>query len=158
MKNKNSKTWQAEPWYSNLSIGGKDVADRIFKYHEKFSKKDKVYRHIVRILKILILFLAMCGTIVLGLKAIVDSEIPVIIGLCVSALVTFLTAISSFFNLEVYWVRNIRKHIQVNLLRDSFVYEAKCQALTQDRIDYYHKEIKYIIEDNKVYWERNINK
>lgn len=155
---KKGEFWKEESWYQNLSSGGKYVADQIFENHEKYSKNDRTYRRLVRILKVIILFLAMCGTIVLGLKGTFKSDIPVIIGLCVSSLVTFLTAISSFFNLETYWIRNVRIHIQFNVLRDSFVYEAHCNYLTQDKIDYYNKEILNIEKADGLYWERNNNK
>ena len=94
----------------------------------------------------------MASTIILGLKSLIDSNIQVNIGLLLSSLITFLTALSSYFNLEKYWMRNITKHIELNILRDEFQFDVLSKKLDSQKIDYYIKKLKCIQEDNKKYW------
>ena len=147
-----------ELWYDSLSAEGKGVANLIYKYHNYFSKKDSKYRRVVKLFKIIILILAMAGTIVFGLNGIIQGETQRIIGLCVSSSITFFTALSSYFNYEEYWTRNIRIHIQFNILRDEFCLDAEAGKLDNNRINYYKKELKKIQQNNIAYWERTIKK
>lgn len=112
----NVDDWKNESWYTGLKNEAKYLADLIYKYHRYFSKQDKRYRHTVRALKVVILILAMLSTIILGLKTVIDVNIQVVVGLILSALITFVTAIISYFNFEEYWMRNISIH---NLIKRS---------------------------------------
>ncbi len=150
--------WKKEEWYSSLSGEGKYVADLIHTYHRYFSGQDKKYRMIVRTFKITLLVLAMISTIVLGLKTAIEVNCQVVIGLVLSALITFITAISSYFNFEEYWMRNISIHIQLNIIRDSFILEAEEKKIDNDRITYYMDELTSIQKGNISYWEKAIKK
>lgn len=159
MKKKPVKAfWKEELWYPNLSNEGKCIADLIFKYHDYFSQKDAKYRRVVRVYKVVILSLAMFGTIIFGLKNLIKQDTQVVIGLFVSALITFVTAVSSYFNYEEYWMRNIKIHIRLNILRDHFRLDAESNKMDASRVKYYMKELDKIQQDNIYYWERNINK
>ena len=150
--------WREEAWYPSLSSKAKCIADLIYKSHDYFSKKDARYRRIVQVCKIIVLILAMASTIIFGLKTIIDEDIQVIVGLIVSALITFVTALSSYFNYEVYWIRNIKTHIKLNMLRDRFRLDAEGEALDDEKLEYYMNELQDIQKENLIYWERNINK
>lgn len=150
--------WEKEEWYVNLSGEGKYVADLIHKYHRYFSEQDKKYRVVVRTFKVTLLVLAMISTIVLGLKTVIEVDYQVVTGLVLSALITFITAISSYFNFEEYWMRNISIHIQLNIIRDSFILEAESKKIDDKRITYYMCELTNIQKENINYWEKAIKK
>lgn len=151
-------SWKKEDWYDSLSGEGKYIADLIHKSHRYFSEQDKKYRTIVRIFKITLLTLAMISTIVLGLKEVIEVDYQVVVGLILSALITFITAVSSYFNFEEYWMRNISIHIQLNILRDSFILEAEAKKIDDARIAYYMGELNSIQKSNISYWEKAIKK
>lgn len=150
--------WKKEAWYSDLSGEGKCVADLIHKYHRYFSGQDKKYRMIVRTFKITLLVLAMISTIILGLKTVIEVNCQVVIGLILSALITFITALSSYFNFEEYWMRNISIHIQLNIIRDSFILDAEAKKIDDERITHYMGELTCIQKGNISYWEKAIKK
>ena len=150
--------WKKEDWYIQLNADEKYVFDLISKYHEYFSKKDKAYRVVVRFLKVLLLILAMASTIVLGLKNVIPVDIQVPTGLVISSIITFITAISSYFNFEEYWMRNISIHIGLNILRDNFIYDVKSQSLKKENIDEYRKKIENMQMENIKYWEKAIKR
>lgn len=157
MANNEGSCYKTEKWYESQSNKGKYLADLIFKYHNYFSVQDRKYRCIVRILKITVLVIAMASTIILGLKAI-DTDVQVGIGLVLSACITLVTAISSYFNFEEYWMRNISIHIKLNILRDSFVLEAEANSITDERVEHYMKKLNEIQEDNIQYWQKAIKR
>lgn len=150
--------WNSESWYLNLSPNGQCVADLIFKYHRYFSTQDKKYRRIVRALKVSLLVLAMISTIVLGLTTWIDKNVQVNVGLIISALITFVTAISSYFNFEEYWMRNISIHIQLNILRDKIRLDIDSGKLSEEKIGEYMGELTKIQEGNISYWEKAIKR
>lgn len=145
-------------WYKSLSEEGKHIARLIEKYHNYFRKNDKRYKRIVQIVKMSILFLAMISTIFLGLKNVLSENCQINLGLILSAIITFLTAMSSFFNFEKYWMRNISIHIELNILRDNFVYEAEAKKIDEDRLNYYRERLDAIQNKNVKYWEETIKK
>ena len=138
--------------YKKLDKSIQQVYLQIVKAHDFYSKKDKKYRWRVRVLKGSVLFISMASTIILGLKSAIDSNLQVNIGLILSSIITFLTAISSYFNLEKYWMRNITKHIELNILRDEFQFDVLSKKIDNQRIEYYIDKLKNIQEDNKKYW------
>ncbi|MBE6070259.1 MAG: DUF4231 domain-containing protein [Clostridium lundense] len=149
--------WKNESWYENLDDSGKCLADLIHKSHDYFSKQDKKYRNLVRTLKITVLVLAMISTVVLGLKSL-KTDTQVTVGLFLSAGVTLITAISSYFNFEEYWMRNISIHIQLNIIRDSFIMDVESKKLDSKRIEEYMKKLNEIQNNNIRYWQKAIKK
>ena len=152
------KNTQEEIWHNFLPDEGKYVARLIEKYHTYFKKKDKKYKQIVQFVKISILLLAMISTIILGLKNALSENCQINAGLVLSATITFLTALSSFFNFEKYWMRNISIHIELNILRDNFVYEAEAKKIDESRLSYYRERLDDIQNRNVKYWEEAIKK
>lgn len=156
-KNK-AQNIKEQKWYSELTANGKFVFDLIGKYHNYFSSQDRKFKRRVHWLKILILFLSMVSTIVLGLKSIINIDFQVSIGLIVSALITFITAISSYFNFEEYWMRNISIHIKLNVLRDCFIFDALSEVINEERLRYYEDQLTNIQNENISYWEKAIKR
>lgn len=144
--------WKDEHWYSNLDYSQKCIADLILKYHRYFSRHDIKFRRIVYALRLTILFLSMLSTIVLGIKMCISDETRISIGLVISALITFFSAIYSYFHFEEYWMRNISIHIELNILRDAFIFEAETNKLNGDRLCYYSKKLKELQQSNIDYW------
>jgi hypothetical protein len=147
-----------EDWYNALTAESKYVADLIIKYHNYFKAKDKKYKRIVSVVRISVLLLAMCSTIILGLKNIICENEQINIGLVLSAVITFLTAMSSFFNFEKYWMRNISIHIELNKIRDNFIFEAEANKIDEERTKFYLKKLDEIQTNNVNYWEEAIKK
>lgn len=143
-------------WYSRLTNEGKYVADLILKYHAYFSKRDKKYKYIVQIIKIIVLLLAMSSTIILGLTNTIDENLQINIGLVLSASITFFTAFSAFLNVERYWMRNITIHIELNKVRDMFIYEASEGILKKDRLDFFMNTLDTMQSNNIKYWSKAI--
>lgn len=144
--------WKNEQWYCNLDDQAKYVADLIHKCHRYFSNHDRKFRRIVYALKITILFLSMMSTVVLGIKVCFSDEVKISIGLVISALTTFFTAIYSYFHFEEYWMRNISIHIELNVLRDEFIFEAHANTLDEERLSYYLKKLEELQQSNIDYW------
>ncbi len=150
------KTNIKEEWFENQSKQGKYIAEQIVKHHDYFSSKDSRLKYQVQILKILVLVLALCSTIVLGLTGCIDENSQINIGLVLSAVITFVTAITSFLNSEKYWMRNISIHIELNKLRDLFVFEATRDVIDEERLEFYMDSLKNMQDSNIKYWKRAI--
>lgn len=148
----NNCPWKEEQWYGNLDGQKKYVADLIHRSHRYFSNHDRKFRRIVYILKLTILFLSMMSTIVLGIKVCFSDEVRISIGLVISALTTFFTAIYSYFHYEEYWMRNISIHIELNILRDEFIFDAEANKLDKERLNYYLNKLKELQQSNIDYW------
>lgn len=144
--------------YNKLPDEGKYIYDLIEKYHNYFSKKDKFYRWVVRIFKIIVLLLAMVNTIVLGLKGIIDIDNQVIVGLCLSSVISFVTAITAYFNFEEYWMRNIKIHIELNIIRDNFIYDAESKLMDNVNISVYKIKLEDIQKENIEYWNKSLKR
>lgn len=149
---KSNTVWKEEEWYKNLQSEQKCVADLIHMRHGYYSKHDRTFRRIVYIFKILILFLSMLSTLVLGLKICFSDEIRVSIGFVFSTLTTFLTAIYSYFHFEDYWMRNVSIHIELNILRDTFIFDATAKKLDNQRLEFYTDRLEYLQKNNIEYW------
>ena len=150
--------WKNQQCYINLKEDAKFIYNLIDKYHIYFSRQDNRYRVFVRILKILILFLSMTSTIILGLKTVINIDLQVILGLILSAVMTFITAISSYFNFEEYWMRNITIHIELNILRNNFIFDTKSENLDDIRVKYYRDKLNEIQQRNIQYWQKAIKR
>lgn len=113
----------------------------------------------MRVLKIIVLLLSLCSTIILGLKNVLNETSQVNIGLLLSAIISFTTGVSAYFNFEKNWIRNIKTHISFNILRDYFVFEMKTtESLKDERLKYYMNELQKIQGENIIYWQKAIEK
>lgn len=153
-----NSAWASEVWYQKLDANAKHTADLIDKYHTYFRKQDRKYKRIVYTLRLIILLLSMFSTIVLGLKTVINIDVQVTVGLILSSIISFLTAIVGYFNFEEYWMRNITIHIRLNILRDAFIFDTTSEILDNQRLMHYMDELKKIQQDNIEYWEKSIKK
>lgn len=145
--------YEREEWYIKLRAEEKYIFSLIIKYHNYFCSQDIKYRKIVRILKVVVLLFALLSTVVLGLNSIVINT-QLCIGLLLSASITFLTALSSYFSFEEYWMRNISIHIKLNILRDNFIYDIHTAGDCFNRLEHYKNELDIIQYSNIEYWKR----
>lgn len=152
-----TEDFRADSWYKELCEEGQYIYSLIHKYHQYFSKQDKKYRRIVRTFRILVLLFSMINTIVLGMKTIISADGQIVTGLVLSALITFISAVSSYFNFEEYWMRNITIHIDLNILRDNFIFDAKIGKLAdREEIEKYRKNLEEIQKKNIEYWKKSL--
>lgn len=102
----------------------------------------------------------MITTIILGLKLKYNcwENIQINTGLVLSAIISFITAMSSFFNFEKYWMRNISIHIELNKLRDNFIYDAEANKIDEERTQFYLVKLNEVQTRNIEYWEDAIKK
>jgi len=115
-KSKKPKLWENEIWYASLKDDGKYIYDLIEKYHNYFKLQDRKFRKRAGNLKVLIMLLAVMNTVILGLNGMICIDVQVIVGLFISAAITFITGVLSYFNLEKYWMRNVAIHIELNII------------------------------------------
>ena len=157
MSDKLTEDFREDSWYKELCEEGKYIYLLIHKYHKYFSKQDKKYRCIVRAFRILVLLFSMINTIVLGMKTIISADGQVVTGLVLSALITFISAVSSYFNFEEYWMRNITIHIDLNILRDNFIFDAKIGRLVEkEELEKYRKTLEELQKKNIEYWKKSL--
>lgn len=71
-----------------------------------------------------------------------------------SSLITFLTAVLSYFNFEEYWMRNIAIHIELNIIRDNFKFDVEAEKLDDAKIEHYRKILENIQLNNIRYWKK----
>lgn len=157
MSDKVTEDFREDSWYKELCEEGQYIYLLIHKYHQYFSKQDKKYRRIVRAFRILVLLFSMINTIVLGMKTIISADGQIVTGLVLSALITFISAVSSYFNFEEYWMRNITIHIDLNILRDNFIFDAKIGRLVgKDELEKYRKTLEELQKKNIEYWKKSL--
>lgn len=141
-------------WYEALTAEQKGIASDIYRNHKKYSKKDAKYRWFVRISKLIISALALSATIVLGLRTEESAQDEqVLAGFIISAVVSFVSGVVSYFKFEEYWMRNVKLHIRLNILRDNFRLDALAGRLDNKREKYYRDELERINKDNIDYWD-----
>lgn len=148
---------ECRDWEEKLSDEERYIWELIKKSHSYYSEKDKSYKRTVRCIKVSILSLGMISTIILGLKDIIDTNIQLVCGLIISSVITFVTAVGSYFNFEEYWMRNIKIHIELNIIRDNFMYDVKKGNMDRDKLDDYWIKLKAIQEKNIEYWNMRNN-
>lgn len=159
MDQKFDSIYDYEKWDRDLNNEEKYVYSLIMKGHNYYRKQDVRYKWIVRVLKVVVLLFSLASTIVLGLKGIFTETCQVNIGLILSAIISFATGISAYFNFEKYWMRNIKCHIRYNIIRDSFVFDIKkSDRLEDDKLEFYKQKLENIQNDNIRYWQNAIDK
>lgn len=151
-------TFEDSAQYKTLSDEAQFVYRQIVKYHAYFKRKDKHYNLVIKVIKLSILILAMINTIILGLNGFVNISYQIVIGLVASSLITFLSAVAAYFNFEEYWMRNIAIHIELNIMRDNFIFDANAAQMTPQKATEYQNRLTEIQKENVKYWKKVINK
>jgi len=150
------KDYHRNDWYDSLSPQGKLTADLILKHSYLFKKRVKRCSSFVYITKISIFFFTMCSTIILGINFFPGNKYQITIGLILSAVIAFITALSSFFNLEKYWMRNKAMDIKLDIIRDNFIFDVKSEQMDNKQLKKYIKMLEDIQNNNINYWENAI--
>jgi len=118
---------------SNQSIF---IKTKILDYLNYYKKKENKFKNLVYIFRILIFLVAMINTINLGIN-IFSENIQINIGLLLSALITFLTTMASFFKFDQYWMKNKVMVIKLLQIRDNFYFDEKSNNFNNERLLYY---------------------
>lgn len=133
------------------------VDDKIQNSIDEFIRRRKKMFTVVRLFKYPLIILTSVSTIVLGLELgndclIVQKNIALVVGTIVTALTTLMT----FWNVEEYWLRNKIIEIQLIKLQDNFQFEKK-MGLTEDRIKFYFNQYQDIINEYEKIWKSTVS-
>ena len=104
----------------------------------------------------MIFIVAILNTINLGIN-IFSENIQINIGLLLSALITFLTTMASFFKFDQYWMKNKVMVIKLLQIRDNFNFDEKSNNFNNERLLYYMEKLNEINNKNIKYWKNSIN-
>ncbi len=127
------------------------LLSKILKHQQYSQTKSKTLKRTTYCLKFSILALATGTTIVLGLDVAGLQPYAKNIALVLGAIMTFLGGISSFLNIEEYWMRNNATHLQLKSIRDRLIY------LTGDLQEIEDSTLQTIIHDYQAITESNIH-
>lgn len=118
-----------------------------------FSWQRKRMFVLVRRYKYSVIILTALSTIVLGLQLELDFvTIQKNTALVISAIVTALTTLMTFWNVEEYWIRNKVIEQQLKDLKFRFEFE-KTNGLTNERLRELSNEYQNITKQQQSYWK-----
>lgn len=113
--------------------------------------------NVVRGFKYPLIALTAISTIVLGVdlgeKFVIEQKN---IALIIGAIITGLTTLMAFWNVEEYWIKNKVIELQLISLRNKFQFEKK-DGLTEDRIKEYFKQYQNIIGQQEELWKASLD-
>ncbi len=126
---------------------------KILKYQQYSQRKSKQLKLTTYSLKFSILALATCTTVVLGLDVAGLQPYAKNIALVLGAIMTFLGGISSFLNIEEYWMRNNATNLRLKSIRDRLIYLCgDLQQVENDALQSIIQDYQAITESNIHYW------
>lgn len=126
---------------------------KILKYQQYSQRKSKQLKVTTYSLKFSTLALATCTTIVLGLDIAGLQPHAKNIALVLGAVMTFLGGISSFLNIEEYWMRNNATHLRLKSIRDRLIYLCgDLQPVENEALQAIIQDYQSITESNIHYW------
>lgn len=128
--------------------------DKILYYHDKVSRRNRNLKFFSNFLKISVFILAAGTTVILGIDIkgfeIIAKNIAIIFGACI----TLFSAILGYLNIERFWMRNITNHLNINKLRDNFIFQFNSKSgLNEEKINGIFDELNSISHMNIKYWE-----
>ncbi|QZA78722.1 DUF4231 domain-containing protein [Deefgea tanakiae] len=135
--------------HPNLKV--RFLLSKILKYQQYSQTKSKNLKRTTYCLKFSMLALATGTTIVLGLDVAGLQPHAKNIALVLGAIMTFLGGISSFLNIEEYWMRNNATNLRLKSIRDRLIY------LTGDLQEIEDTTLQTIINDYQAITESNIH-
>lgn len=121
---------------------------------KKYSDLRKYMYKLVKWYKYPLVILAALSTIVLGLEFGNDLYIQwqKNIALVITATITLLTTLMTFWNIEEYWLQNKVIEQQLDMLKQKFLYE-KSKGMDEEMADKLHAELMDIIGQQHSYWK-----
>jgi len=122
--------------------------------HKHKSIRRKMFM-MVRRYKYPLVILSGISTIVLGLDLHVDYiKIQKNVALVIGAIITGLSTLMIFWNVEEYWLRNKITEHQLTLLKEKFEFErVNEKEFTQERLNEFFEEYHQIINEQQLYWK-----
>nr|WP_299387881.1 DUF4231 domain-containing protein [Allomuricauda sp.] len=125
----------------------------------KYSRQRKYMFKLVKLYKYPIVVLSALSTIALGLQFEGHPEFiewQKNIALVITAVVTLLTTLLTFWNLEEYWLHNKVIEQQLELLQQKFEFE-KAKGLDQKAIDKIFSEFNSVVGQQNTYWKNALD-
>jgi len=119
----------------------------------KYSSQRKYMFNLVKWYKYPLVILSAFSTIVLGLQ--LGEEWILLqknIALTITAGITLLTTLMTFWNIEEYWLQNKVVEQQLVILKQKFEYE-KAKGLTKENIEIMFSELQNILGQQQSYWK-----
>ena len=124
----------------------------------KYSTESKRLKHWTYMLRIAVLLLSACSTILLGLNIKSDPDYLIWsrnLVLVLGALSTFLIGISAFWNIESYWLKQKVLFSRVRALRERCRFlQARDGNLSLGEIEAAFAEFSAMMDDRIEYWEK----
>ncbi len=125
----------------------------------KYSSQRRYMFKLVKLYKYPLVILSAISTIVLGLQ--LGENIELIqwqknIALVITAGITLLTTLMTFWNIEEYWLQNKVIEQQIEILQQKFQYE-KSKGLNQEMLESIFTELQSILGQNSTYWKNALN-
>ncbi|MCK8481153.1 DUF4231 domain-containing protein [Psychroserpens algicola] len=121
----------------------------------KYSVQRRYMFRLVKLYKYPLVVLSAISTIVLGLQ--LGENIELIqwqknIALVITAAITLLTTLMTFWNIEEYWIQNKVIEQQLEILQQKFEYE-KSKGFSQDMLKAIFSELQNVIGQHHTYWK-----
>lgn len=134
------------------------LLSKILKYQQYSQTKSRNLKRTTYCLKFSMLALATGTTIVLGLDIAGFQPYAKNIALILGAIMTFLGGISSFLNIEEYWMRNNATNLKLKSIRDRLIYlTGDLQDIADDTLQTIINDYHAITEGNIHYWYEAIS-
>ncbi len=149
----NIKKYDYEGLIEGLKPQERFLFEKILYYHDKVSKRNNRMKIYSNLLKILVFVLAGGTTVVLGIEnegmEVLAKNLAIVFG----ALITLLTAVLSYFNIERFWMRSVSNHLKLNNLRDHFVFlYYKEEGISKNDLSNLFNDLNNITNQNIEYW------
>ena len=125
----------------------------------KYSGQRKYMFKLVKLYKYPLIMLSAISTIVLGLQF--GESLELIqwqknIALVITAAITLLTTLMTFWNIEEYWLQNKVIEQQIEILQQKFEYE-KSKGLNKEMLEKIFSELQRILGQHHSYWKDVLN-
>lgn len=125
----------------------------------KYTGQRKYMFRLVKLYKYPLIVLSAISTIVLGLQF--GESLELIqwqknIALVITALITLLTALMTFWNIEEYWLQNKVIEQQLEILQQKFEFE-KSKGLENKMLENIFSELQSILGQHHSYWKNALS-
>lgn len=119
----------------------------------KYSRQRKYMFKLVKWYKYPLVVLSALSTVVLGLQIENDwIQWQKNIALVITAAITLLTTLMTFWNIEEYWLQNKVVEQQLDMLKQKFYYE-KAKGFDEEMIENIFNELQNVIGQQHSYWK-----
>lgn len=124
---------------------------------KEFEKRRRKMFNIVSWFKYPLVLLTATSTIVLGLELGTDFVVKQKnLALIIGAVVTGITTLMTFWNVEEYWIKNKIMELQLKSLQNKFQFE-KAAGLSEERVNEFFKQYLVIIGQQEELWKATLD-